>query len=114
MIVKAMVSKSEARLGRNNVASGIRYERAFLQECEIIRGKSSTVYRYLRNNAILPLPSITTLDRLRRKASKNSSVAVAPEHPETEIILSTSETEENEREHSPSPVMTLEIIATGT
>lgn len=107
MIVKAMLAKAEARLGRNNNVNGIRYEPAFLQECLTIRSKSSTVYRYLRNNGILPLPSMTTLDRLRRIASSNAITTADVTEGQSELIHS-----ENERELSPSPIMTVEIIST--
>lgn len=66
--MKLMVMKSEMRPGRDNRLTAIRYDPAFLTECELIRKKSSIAYRYLRNSGILPLPSFTTLDRLRRKS----------------------------------------------
>lgn len=69
MIVRAMVSKANIRPGRDNRLTAIRYEPSFLNECELIRKKSSIAYRYLRNSGLLPLPSFATLDRLRRKAS---------------------------------------------
>lgn len=111
MIVKLMLAKSKARQRRKNKTNGIRYEPAFLQDCLTIRSKSSTVYRYLRDNGILPLPTMGTLDRLRRINSNITATAdLAEEQSEDERQLSSSPVRENESELSPSPVM-IEIIS---
>lgn len=91
-----MVAKANVRPGRDNRLTAIRYEPSFLNECELIRKKSSIAYRYLRNSGLLPLPSLTTLDRLRRKAS--NLVNTNPVSDQTEVTDPNADANDNSSE----------------
>ncbi|XP_057366562.1 uncharacterized protein LOC130687415 [Daphnia carinata] len=72
LVVKTMMAKAKVTPGRNDRFTAMRYDPEFLADCLLIKRKSSAVYKHLRSNGILPLPSLSTLLRLAKKSNLGS------------------------------------------
>jgi hypothetical protein len=68
-----MMAKATVNPGRNDRFSAMRYDPEFLKECLRIRNKSSSAYKHLRSEGILPLPSQNTLLRIMKKTDLGDS-----------------------------------------
>ena len=59
MVVKAIFNKAKC-----SSAHRIRYDADFVMECLLLRIKCKAAYNHLRDQKILPLPSLSTMRRL--------------------------------------------------
>ncbi|KZS02797.1 Uncharacterized protein APZ42_000014, partial [Daphnia magna] len=64
VIINTFILKGKAELQATSGRShSMKYDSGFLMQCLLLKLKSSSTYTHLKNNNILPLPSLSTLRR---------------------------------------------------
>lgn len=63
-MVRTFVKHAAAKPGKNGFKCGMRYEPGYLIEMLLLKMKSASAYRHIRDNGIMPMPDISTIRRL--------------------------------------------------
>nr|CAH0098454.1 unnamed protein product [Daphnia galeata] len=65
VIVREFINKGKAVLkGKSTRAHGMRYDDAFVMQCLLLKMKSNRAYRYILEEGMLALPSVSTIRRV--------------------------------------------------